>query len=31
MIPSTEEVVLGTSSTQSFFIIRAIFILVGIE
>lgn len=31
MTPSKEEVVLGTSSTQLFFIIRAFFILVGIE
>ncbi len=31
MSPSKEEVVLGTSSTQLFFIIRAFFILVGIE
>jgi len=31
MIPSKDEVVLGTSRTQLFFIIRAFFILVGIE
>jgi hypothetical protein len=31
MTPSKEEVVLGTSSTQLFFIIRAFFILIGIE
>lgn len=31
MTPSKEEVVLGTSSTQLFFIIRAFFLLVGIE
>ncbi len=31
MMPSQEEIILGTNSTQLFFIVRAFFILVGIE
>ena len=31
MIPSKEEIILGTNTTQLFFLIRAFFILIGIE
>ncbi|MEI6856386.1 hypothetical protein [Psychrilyobacter sp.] len=31
MVPSKEEVILGTNSTQLFFLVRAFFILIGIE
>ena len=31
MVPSKEEIILGTNSTQLFFLIRAFFILIGVE